>query len=275
MNFEEAGLNALSKRKYEFAGKMQIRFDTLFTENETSCVAECFEIDGGRVGVEVKNFKQTSDALIDVLSADLTAAIDKLVLQTGDRETLLNILNMEEILENWRLKKPVLIDKHLNIPDFGGICDDFGDNLKNEAKLLSSVENKGIYALLFPQVRHSSYGRMPNEIYRTKIIKESVLTKDLPIAEKIKIKDDGEEFLVEVKGELDRDKFDYAGFLNAARQMFGGHVTAEDIAFQGTETYAMDKRTLHYRDGARHHFFEIKGSYFRDEKQTFKLKADE
>lgn len=137
MSFEETILDALSKQEYEVSGKMQIRFETLFTENETSCVVKCSVISGGKVGVEVKDFKQTSDALIDTLSADLTATIDKLILQLGERETLLNIVNMEEMWENWKLKKQLLVEKHTDIPDFDSICDNFGDNLKNEEKLLS------------------------------------------------------------------------------------------------------------------------------------------
>lgn len=272
MNFEEFNLNALSKREYQVSGKMQIRFETLFTENDTSCVARCSEKDGGKVGVEIKDFKQTSDALIDTLSADLTAAIEKLLLQLGERETLLNILNMEEILEGWKLKKALLVEKHSDIPDFDSICDNFGDNLKNEEKLLSSIRDKGIYGLLFPQLKHFAYGKLPVEFTRQKTIKESVLSKDLPIAENIVVGEAENNYTFEVKGELDRDNFDYPGFLNVSRQMFGGQVTAEDISFQSTENYLLDKRTMQYAGGARRHYFEIKGSYFRDDKQEFKLK---
>jgi hypothetical protein len=185
MSFEKTILNASSKQVYEVSDKLRIRFESLFTENETSCVAEYFEISGGKAGVEVKDFQQTSDALIDILSADLTAAVDKLILQLGDRETLLNIVNIEEVWERWRDKKQLLVEKHSNIPDFNSICDNFGENLKNEEKLLSSIRDKGIYGLLFPQLKHFAYGKLPNEIARQKVIKEYALSKDLPIAEKI------------------------------------------------------------------------------------------
>lgn len=272
MSFAENNSNVLSKRKYEVSGKMQIRFETLFTENETSCVAECFEANGDRTGVKVTDFQQTSDALIDTLSADLTATIDKLLLQRGERETLLNILNMEEILEDWKLKKEILVKKHPDIPDFEMICDNFGDNLKNEGKLLASIRDKGIYGLLFPQLKHFAYGKLPNAFARQRTIKESVLAKDLPIAEKIEVGEDENNYLFQVKGELDRDNFDYSGFLNVSRQMFGRQVKAEDIVFQSTENYLLDKTTLQYAGGARRHYFEIKGSYFRDDRQEFRLK---
>ena len=272
MSFEEIILDALSERKYEVSGKLQIRFETLFTENETSCVAECFEISGGKAGVEVKDFQQTSDALIDTLSADLTATIDKLILQLGEREILLNIVNMEEIWENWKDKKKLLVEKHSDIPDFDSICDNFGDNLRNEEKLLTSIRDKGIYGLFFPQIKYFAYGKLPNEFARQKVIKEYALSKDLPMAEKIIVRADENNFIFEVKGELDKDNFDYPGFLNLSRQMFGGHVKAEDITFQSTENYLLNRQTLQYASGERHHYFEIKGSYFRDDKQEFKLK---
>ena len=272
MSLEENNSNALSEREYEVSGKMQIRFESLFTENETSCIARCFEKSGDKVGVAVKDFKQSSDALIDTLSADLTATVDKLLFQLGEREALLNILNMEEILESWKLRKQVLLEKHSDIPDFDSICDNFGDNLKNEEKLLSSIRDKGIYGLLFPQLKHFAYGKLPNAFARQKIIKESVLSKDLPIAEKIVVGEAENNYTFEVMGELDKDNFDYPGFLNVSRQMFGGQVKAEDVSFQSTENYLLDKTTLQYASGTRRHYFEIKGAYFRDEKQEFKLK---
>lgn len=271
MNFAEANSDALSKRKYEISGQLQIRFETLFTENETSRIAECLEIRGGRAGVEVTDFRQTSDAFIDVLSADLTSVIDKLIFQLGERETLPGIVNAEEIWENWKLKKSVLVEKHRDIPDFDSICDNFGDNLKNEEKLLSSIRDKGIYGLLFPQLKHFAYGKLPNTFVRQKIIKEYALSKDLPIVEKIAAGEDGNNYTFEVTGELDQENFDYPGFLHLSRQMFGGQVKAENIGFQSTESYRLDKTTLQYAGGTRRHYFEIKGAYFRDEKQTFKL----
>ncbi len=98
------------------------------------------------------------------------------------------------------------------------------------------------------------------------------MSKDLSIAEKIIVRADENNFIFEVKGELDKDNFDYPGFLNLSRQMFGGHVKAEDITFQSSENYLLNRETLQYAGGTRHHYFEIKGSYFRDEKQEFKLK---
>ena len=272
MSFEKTILDALSKQVYAVSGKMRIRFESLFTENETSCVAARFEISSGKTGVEVKDFQQTSDALIDILSADLTAAVDKLILQLDEQETLLNIVNIEEILMRWRDKKKLLVEKHSDIPDFDSICDNFGDNLKNEEKLLSSIRDKGIYGLLFPQLKHFAYGKLPNEFARQKVIKEYALSKDLQIAEKIIVWADESNFIFEVKGELDKDNFDYLEFLHLSRQMFGGQVKAEDIIFQSAENYLLNRQTLQYAGGTRHHYFEIKGSYFRDEKQEFKLK---
>jgi len=271
MSFEEIILDALSERKYEVSGKLQIRFETLFTENETSCVAKCFSIRGDKAGVEVKDFKQTSDALIDTLSADLTTSIDKLIFQFGEREILQSIVNMDEILDNWNLKKALLVEKHSDIPDFDSICDNFGDNLKNEEILLSSIRDKGIYGLFFPQLKHFAYGKLPNAFARQKIIKEYALSRDLPIAEKIIVTADENNFLFEVKGELDKDNFDYPEFLHLSRQMFGGQVKAEDVTFQSTENYFLNREKLQYAGGTRHHYFEIKGAYFRDDKQEFKL----
>lgn len=273
MSFEKTILNASSKQEYEVSGKIQIRLKTLFTENETACLAKCFEISGGKAAVEVKDFKQTSDAFIDTLSADLTTAIDKLILELGERETIRSIANKEEIWENWKSKKELLVEKHSDISDFDSICDDFGNNLRNEEKLLSSIRDKGIYGLLFPQLKHFAYGKLPNIFARQKIIAEYALSKDLPIAEKITVTANENNFLFEVKGELDKDNFDYPGFLHLSRQMFGGEVKAEDIIFQSAENYALDRATLKYAGGRRRHYFEIKGSYFRDDKQEFKLKG--
>lgn len=98
------------------------------------------------------------------------------------------------------------------------------------------------------------------------------MSKDLPVAEKIIAGADENNYLLEVKGELDQDSFDYPGFLNVSRQIFGGQVKEEDITFQSTENYLLDKTTLQYASGTRRHYFEIKGSYFRDDKQEFRLK---
>jgi hypothetical protein len=54
--------------------------------------------------------------------------------------------------------------------------------------------------------------------------------------------------------------------------MFGGQVKAEDIIFQSAENYLLNRRTLQYASGGRHHYFEIKGSYFRDDTQKFRIK---
>ncbi|MGI8789231.1 MAG: hypothetical protein ACR2HG_15940 [Pyrinomonadaceae bacterium] len=275
MNLQETDLNAPLAAEYEFTGTTQTRFQTLFTENETSHLVENSITEDGKAIVKVKDFTQTSDALIDVLGADLSRVIDILKFQIGERETLEKILNMDEVWESWQAAKARLIEKYKDIPDFGSISDSFGDNLKNEEKLRLNIENKGIYGLLFPQVKFTSYGRIPNEVFRTKVIREGILSKDLPMAEMVKIRRGADdELLIEVKGELDKDKFDYAGFLNTARQMFGGHLKNDDIVFHGTENYTLDARTLDYTNGTRQHRFEIKGSYFRDERQTFKLKAD-
>lgn len=274
MNFAEADENAKARRTYEVTGSLQIRFETTFTENETSRLVKCFDLSGNRAGVEVEEFKQTSDAFINTLSADLTATIEKLLLQIGEHESLLNILNMEEIWENWKSKKQLLIEKHADIPDFDAICDNFGDNLKNEEKLLTSIRDKGIYGLLFPQLKHFVYGKPSETFERRKTIKEFAFTKDLPIAEKISIGQNVDNYLFEVQGTLDKENFDYDGFLHISRQMFGGQVKAEDVSFESSENYSLDKATFQYKSGSRRFYFAIKNAYFSDDRQQFQLKAD-
>lgn len=263
----------LFSQEYELKGATQIRFGTLFTENEHAALVRYSEMSRSRVSFEVEDYRQTSGSLVDTLSADLMSPLDKLVFQLDEHGGLQSILNLEEVEQRWETKKEDLLERRADIPDFRDIADDYGRNLQDEEKLLTAIRDKGVHGLFFPRLRRLAAGGCPAEYSRTVLIKDYLLSTDLPVAERLSFRARGGEIMAEVVGELDRDGFDYAQFLDSSRELFGGQVKAESISFQSTQHYTLGGSDLRYTGGTRHSRFEIRGAYFRDEKLEFTLKG--
>ena len=270
---EEPLKSSPASKEYEVSGKTQIRIDSRFAENEYSCVVAYAPIGNRQVNFEIKDFQQTSQAMTDTMGADLSAAFGKLNFQIGERDELQTILNTNELEEAWRQKsKPQLLEKYADIPDFEPLLDNFGDNLKDARKLLASIKDKGFYGLFFPEIKPLAREELPARFVRTKIIREFMPSIDLPIAENILVRQYAQEIIVEITGELDKDKFDFPKYLELCKQMFRTEIEAENVSFQSAENYFLDKFTLQYKTAARHLHFETKGVYFNDERQQFKPK---
>lgn len=265
---------ALFSQEYELKGATQTRIGTLFTENEYSALVRYAELNGGRVSFELEDYRQTSASLVDTLSADLMGVLDKLVFQLDEHGGLQSILNLEEVEKRWEAKKEDLIEKRTDIPDFRAVADEYGRTLQDEDRLLTAIRDKGMYGLFFPRLERLAARGCPAEYSRITLIKDFLLSTDLPISERLSFRARGKEITAEVAGELDRDSFDYAQFLYLSRRLFGEQVEAAGISFQSTQFYSLDGGgDLRYTGGTGHQRFEVKGAYFRDEKLEFKLKG--
>jgi len=269
----EVGPGVLFTREYELKGATQTRFGTLFTENEYSSLVRYAGLSHGRVSFELEGYRQTSASLVDALSADLMSALDRLVFQLDEHGGLQNILNLEEVEKRWEAKKEGLIEKRTDIPDFRAVADEYGRSLQDEERLLTAIRDKGIYGLFFPRLERLAARGCPAEHSRTTLIKDFLLSTDLPVAERLSFRARGDEITAEVAGELDRGSFDYGQFLELSRRLFGEQVKAEGISFQSTQFYSLAGGDLRYTGGTRHQRFEVKGAYFRDEKLEFKLRG--
>ena len=269
---EESEIKSLSEQEYKVSGKTQIRIDTRFAENEFSCVVKYADVEKRRVDFQMKDFEQTSTAITDTLGADLSGAINRLLFQIGGRDELTDILNTPEIAESWAESKPKLLEKYVEVPDFEPLLDNYGDNLKDGQKLLAAIKDKGIYGLFFPRIKSLAMQTMPASYSRTKIFKEFMPDIDLPVTEKLAVRKYGQEIIIDITGELDKENFDYEKYLNLSSQLFGKRIKAEDVSFQSVENYFLSGFDLQYKTGTQHHYFETKGAYFKDDKLQFKVK---
>lgn len=164
----------VKERSYSIQTHTKLRINKMYFENETTMVVrqtllekniysnnDLYECEGYKIQIDILSFSQTATDELSQLFEDINTVTNKLILQTDNYGCIQEVINIDEILSNWERVKPLLIEKHKEKPNALEFFNAFESKLTGPGELEVSIENKGVYGLLFAGI----YDRDLDETY--------------------------------------------------------------------------------------------------------------
>ncbi|MET4083233.1 hypothetical protein ABIB40_003202 [Pedobacter sp. UYP30] len=171
--------DTVKERIYCLETRTKLRVQKMYFENNTTTIVkqtllgtniysnnDLYECEGYIIQIDVLSFKQTAKDELNQLFEDINTVTDKLVLQTDNFGCIQEVLNIDEVLAKWTQLKPLLIEKHKEKPNAFEFFNAFELKLKSAGELEVTIENKGIYGILFAGIYDRDLGET-YDLYKT------------------------------------------------------------------------------------------------------------
>lgn len=163
--------DTLQERLYYIETHTKLRLQRMYFQNNTTMVVkqtllgkniysnnDLYECEGYKIQIDILSFKQTAKDELNQLFEDINSVINKLVLQTDNYGCIQEVLNIDEVLAKWKQLKPLLIEKHKEKPNAIEFFNAFERKLTAAGELELTIENKGIYGVLFAGIYDRDLG---------------------------------------------------------------------------------------------------------------------
>lgn len=224
-----------------------------------------------KINYKVNNLKQSCDGLVFQFAQCFNELTADLELQINEGFEVVNILNHNEIIQNWIHERKSLKDKFKSIPDIEELLNSYEKSIKDEEKLRNSIFYVGIAQLFFPRIKQLLQPPLEQKKFmRKRFLHGFYFGLKIPVKEELTIRESDKILIASIHASLDVEGIENKEeFIKAFRMLYGDKIQMDEITFQANEKYEMS-HDLECLTGEIDQYFEVKGVHFKKDKITYK-----